>query len=32
VFVDFLEGGEDQFLSFLKIAVVKVGKDFPDFF
>jgi hypothetical protein len=31
VFVDLLESGKDQFLSFLKISIVKVGKDSLDF-
>ena len=29
--VDLLQGGEDQLLRFLKIAVMEMGEDPPDF-
>ena len=29
--VDFLEGGKDQLLRFLKVSVLEMGKDLPDF-
>jgi hypothetical protein len=29
--VDFLKGGKDELLRFLKVAVLKMGEDSPDF-
>jgi hypothetical protein len=31
VLVDFLKSGKDELLRFLKIAVMKLGEDPPDF-
>ena len=29
--VDFLKGGEDELLRFLKVSVLEMGEDLPDF-
>jgi hypothetical protein len=29
--VDFLKGGEDELLRFLKVSVFEMGEDLPDF-